>query len=257
MEIFRQFRWQDAVDILLVAFIVYRILLLIKGTRAIQMLVGLGILLVALMVSKWINLYTIDWLVQSFWSQIVLALIILFQPELRRALAHIGENPLLYPFSHVEESRHIEEIVRTAVSLSNRKIGSLIVIERETDLKNFIEMGTELDAKVSKEILVSIFQSTSPIHDGAVIIRGKRIIAGGCFLPLSLRTDISRSLGTRHRAAIGITEETDAVVIVVSEETGAISLVIGGEITQNLDMTTLREILLDLFVRKPHRKVAR
>ncbi len=218
------------------------------------MLVGLGILLIALMISKWINLYTIDWLVQSFWSQIVLALIILFQPELRRALAHIGENPLLYPFSYVEESRHIEEIVRTAVSLSNRKIGSLIVIERETDLKNFIEMGTELDAKVSKEILVSIFQPTSPIHDGAVIIRGKRIIAGGCFLPLSLRADISRLLGTRHRAAIGITEETDAVVIVVSEETGAISIVIGGEITQNLDMNTLRETLTDLFVQKPHRK---
>lgn len=247
---FKGIRWQDIMDILLVSFIIYRLLLLIKGTKAVQMLIGIGILLIGLVVSRWAEFYTVDWIVQSFWAYIVIVIIVLFQPELRRVLAHIGEGPFFYSLSSVEESRSLEEIVKASVSLANRKMGALIVIERETDLKNFIEIGTNLDARVSRELLLSIFHPTSPIHDGAVIIKGNRIISAGCFLPLSLSPALSGSLGTRHRAAIGLTEETDAVVIVVSEETGAISLVIGGRIIKDLDMTSLRGEISKVFGKK-------
>ena len=248
-DILMQVRWQDAIDVLIVAFIIYRILLLIKGTKAVQMLTGLGILLLALLVSHWTGLYTIDWIVQTFWAQIVIVIIVLFQPELRRALAHIGENPFFYSLSPVEESRFLEEIVKASVSLANKRIGAVLVLERETDLRTLTEMGTELDAKVSREVILSIFNPTSPIHDGAVIIRGKRIIAAGCFLPLSLSTERTRTLGTRHRAALGITEETDAVVIIVSEETGTISMAKGGKIVKDLDILSLREEISKTFVK--------
>lgn len=238
------------IDILIVAFIIYRILLLIKGTKAVQMLLGLGVLLIALLVSNRAGLYTIDWIVQSFWTQLVIVIIVLFQPELRRALAHIGENPFFYSLSPIEESRFLEEIVKASVSLANKRIGALLVLERETDLKNFTEMGTELDAKVSREVILSIFHPTSPIHDGAVVIRGNRIVAAGCFLPLSLSASHSRSLGTRHRAALGITEETDAVVIIVSEEAGAISLAKDGKMIKDLDIVSLREEMSKLFVKE-------
>jgi diadenylate cyclase len=247
--ILSQVRPQDIFDILIVAFIIYHILLLIKGTKAVQMLTGLGILLLALLISNWAELYTIDWIVQSFWAQIVIVIIVLFQPELRRALAHIGESPFFYSLSPVEESRFLEEIVKASVSLANKRIGALLVLERETDLKNFTEMGTELDAKVSREMILSIFHPTSPIHDGAIIIRGNRIVAAGCFLPLSLSAELTRAMGTRHRAALGITEETDAVVIIVSEETGTISLSMGGKIIKDLDILSLREELSKIFIK--------
>lgn len=250
LNILRQIRLQDIIDILIVAFIIYRILLLIKGTKAVQMLLGLGVLLIALLVSNRAGLYTIDWIVQSFWAQLVIVIIVLFQPELRRALAHIGENPFFYSLSPIEESRFLEEIVKASVSLANKRIGALLVLERETDLKNFTEMGTELDAKVSREVILSIFHPTSPIHDGAVVIWGNRIVAAGCFLPLSLSASHSRSLGTRHRAALGITEETDAVVIIVSEETGAISLAKDGKMIKDLDIISLREEMSKLFVKE-------
>lgn len=248
-NILGQVRWQDVIDVIIVAFIIYRILLLIKGTKAVQMLLGLGILLIALIISNRAGLYTIDWIVQSFWAQIVIVIIVLFQPELRRALAHIGENPFFYSLSPVEESRFLEEIVKASVSLANKRIGALLVLERETDLKNFTEMGTELDAKVSREVILSIFHPASPIHDGAVIIRGNRIIAAGCFLPLSLSTELTKTLGTRHRAALGITEETDAIVIIVSEETGTISLAKGGKLIKDLDILSLREEISKIFVK--------
>ena len=186
-------------------------------------MIGLGILLLASLASRYLELFTIDWLVQSFWAQIVIAMIVLFQPEIRRALAHIGEAQFLN-FASAEELKSLEEIVRAAVSLANRKIGALIVIERDTSLKDFVEIGTNLDARVSKELLLSIFHPTSPIHDGAVIIKGNRVAAAGCFLPITLSSELSKSLGTRHRAGIGLTEETDAVAIIVSEETGFISV---------------------------------
>lgn len=254
MEILRQFRWQDLADIILMSIIFYRLLLIIKGTRAAQMLIGLGVLLFASLVSRYFELYTVDWLIQSFWAQIVIAIIILFQPEIRRALAQMGEAQFLQTFTSAEELKSLEEIVRAAVALANRKIGALIAIERDTSLKDFVEIGTTLDAKVSKEVLLSIFHPTSPIHDGAVVIKGNRIIAAGCFLPIAISPDISRSLGTRHRAGLGLSEETDSVVIIVSEETGVISMAIGGRLETHLDMGTLRDVLTGLFTTKRVRK---
>jgi diadenylate cyclase len=186
-------------------------------------------------------------MIQSFWAQIVIAIIILFQPEIRRALAQMGETPFLQTLTPAEELKSLEEIVRATIALANRKIGGLIAIERETSLKDFIEIGVSLDARVSKEILLSIFHPTSPIHDGAVVIRGNRIVAAGCFLPIIMSPDISKSLGTRHRAALGLSEETDAVILVVSEETGMVSMAIQGKLETHLDMGTLRDTLTELF----------
>jgi diadenylate cyclase len=234
-----QYRWfNDTVDIALVYYMFYRLLLIIKGTRAFQMLIGIGILVLVLVASRALEFYTLDWLIHSFWSQIVLAMVILFQPEIRRTLAQ------------VEGTKFIEETVKAAVSMANKRIGALIVLERSSDLSTIVEMGTELDAKVTKEILVSIFLPYSPIHDGAAIIRNGRIVAAGCFLPLTLSSNLSKSLGTRHRAAAGLTEESDAVVVVVSEETGEISVVAGGVIEHNVDTPALRRKLSDIFVKK-------
>ena len=251
IEVLKQNRWiLDILDIAVMSLILYRLLLIIKGTKAVQMLLGLGILLLASLASRYLELFTVDWLVQSFWAQIVLAIIVLFQPEIRKALAHVGEAQFFSSFTTAEELKSHEEIVRGAVSLANKKIGALIVIERETSLKDFIEVGTPLDAKVSREVLLSIFHPTSPIHDGAVIIKGNRIAAAGCFLPITLSAEVSKSFGTRHRAGIGLTEETDAVAIIVSEETGQISVVVNGKIESRLDMGTLRDMLTDLFAVK-------
>lgn len=250
-EVIRQHRWVfDLLDIGLVSVIIYRLLLIVKGTRAAQMLVGLGILLLASLASRYLELFTIDWLVQSFWAQIVIAIIVLFQPEIRRALAQMGEAQFFTNLTAAEELRSHEEIVRGAVSLANKKIGALIVLERETSLKDFIEVGTTLDAKVSRELLLSIFHPTSPIHDGAVIVKGNRVAAAGCFLPITLSTELSRALGTRHRAGVGLTEETDAVAIIVSEENGQISLSVGGRLETHLDMGSLRDSLNALFAVK-------
>jgi len=247
LELLRQIRWQDLLDIAIVSIILYRILLIIKGTKAAQMLAGLGVLLIASFFSKYLQLYTLDWIVQSFWSQVVIAMIVLFQPEIRRALAHVGESSFLQGFTSAEELKSLEEIVRASVALANRKIGALIVIERDVSLKDYVEIGTPLDAKVSKELLLSLFHPTSPIHDGAVVIRGNRIVAAGCFLPITLGAELSKALGTRHRAGIGVTEETDAVAIIVSEETGTISVSTQGKLETHIDMGTLRDMLTDLF----------
>jgi len=247
LELLRHHRWVlDFLDIALMSLVLYRLLLILKGTKAVQMLIGLGILLLASVASRYLELYTIDWLVQSFWAQIVIAIIVLFQPEIRRALAHIGEAQFL-TFTKAEELKSLEEIVRASVSLANKKIGALIVIERDTSLKDFIEVGTPLDARVSRELLASIFHPTSPIHDGAVIIKGNRIAAAGCFLPITLSSELSKALGTRHRAGVGLTEETDAVAIIVSEETGFISMAMDGRLETKLDMGTMRELLTDMF----------
>jgi len=254
MEILRQFRWQDLVDIILMSIIVYRLLLIIKGTKAAQMLIGLGVLLFASLISRYFEFYTVDWLIQSFWTQIVIAIIVLFQPEIRRALAQMGETPFLQTLTSAEELKSLDEIVKATVSLSNRRIGALITIERETSLKEFVEIGTPLDAKVSKEVLLSIFHPTSPIHDGAVVIKGNRIVAAGCFLPITTSPEISKSMGTRHRAGLGLSEETDAVVIIVSEETGGISVAMNGKLEPHFDMGTLRDLLTNLFTTKKIKK---
>lgn len=249
-----QFGLRDLIDIALVSLILYRLMMIVKGTRAAQMLLGLLVLLVASIISRHVPLYTLDWLLQGFWAYIVIALIVLFQPEIRKTLAKMGETSFLSAFTPAAELKGLEEIVRAAITMAERKIGALVVIERETDLTEFVELGTNLDARVSKEILFSIFHPASPIHDGAVVIRGNRIVAAGCFLPLSLEPSISRTLGTRHRAAIGLTEETDSVVIIVSEETGGISMSIDGKLETHLDMGTLRDRLTDIFTTKKVKK---
>ncbi len=254
MKILSLIRWQDILDILLVTIIIYRGLLIIKGTKAAKMLIGLMVLFLALIISQYLGFYTIDWIIQSLWAQIVLALIILFQPEIRKTLAQMGEARFLPSFASAEELRSLEEIVRASIALANRKIGALIVIEKETNLKDFIEMGTQLDAKVSRELLLGIFHPTSPIHDGAIIIKGNRVIAAGCFLPLTLSADISKTFGTRHRAGIGLTEETDAVVIIISEETGSITTAVSNKIEKNVDMGSLRNFLTENFITPKEKK---
>src|SRR3990170_2451270 len=181
MELLRQHRWiLDLFDITLVSVIVYRLLLIIKGTKTAQMLIGLGVLLAASILSRYFELNTVGWLIESFWAQAVIGIIILFQPEIRKALAQMGEAQFFRTFTPAEELKSLEEIVRASVALANRKIGALIVLERDTSLKDFVEIGTPLDAKVSKELLMSIFHPTSPIHDGAVVIKGNRVTAAGC-----------------------------------------------------------------------------
>jgi len=249
-----QLRWQDLIDIIIVSYIIYKIFILVKGTRAARMLIGVGVLLALSLLSRFLELYTLDWLIQSFWTQIVIVLIILFQPEIRKALAQMGETPLFHRFSSAEEMKTIEEIVKASQSLANKKIGALIVFERDVSLAEYIEIGVPLDAKVTKELLMSIFHPTSPIHDGAVIIKGNKVLAAGCFLPIKLGADLSKTYGTRHKAALGITEETDAVAVIISEETGAISLAVHGQLESNLDMEKLRQRLTNLFTTERDRK---
>jgi uncharacterized protein (TIGR00159 family) len=241
-------RWQDILDILLVAFVIYRIFILIKGTRALQILVGMAFLVVAFVASQIFELFTLHWILNAFLSSIILVVVVLFQNEIRRALAHVGVNPFVSARENSEDGGQVvEELMKAAVSLANKKIGALVVLQRETDLRDYVEEGVRIDAVVSKELLLSVFIPYSPIHDGAVIVQGDRVLWAGCFLPLTTRVDVDKELGTRHRAALGITEETDAVVIVVSEESGAISVVLNGRITRNLDGGTLRRVLLKLF----------
>ena len=209
-ELLQQIRWRDILDIVLVSIILYRILLIIKGTVAARMIIGLGVLLVVLVASRYLELQTLDWLLESFWSQLVIGVIILFQPEIRRTLARMGESSFLQSFTSAAELKSLDEIVKAAIGLANRKIGALIVIERDVSLKEYVEIGTTLDAKVTRDLLLSIFHPSSPIHDGAVVIRGNRIVAAGCFLPIRLGTGMSKAFGTRHRAALAIAEETDA-----------------------------------------------
>ncbi len=241
------FRWQDAVDILIVAYVLYKLFQLFKGTRAVQMLLGLAILVMASFLFQTAKFYTISWLLSNLWAYLALGILIIFQPEIRRALAHVGQNPLFSSLGLEGEAKVIDEVVRASTTMASRKIGALILLERESSTEGLIEMGTLLDSKITKEILLSIFLPYSPIHDGAVVIEKNRVKAAGCFLPLTLNLNLSKELGTRHRAAIGITEETDAVVIVVSEETGTISVVIGGKITRDLDGKTLRRVLTNLM----------
>lgn len=244
------FGWVDLLDILVVAFVTYWIILLIKGTRAIHMVSGLAIVFVAYVGSEILPFYTLHWILNAFLSSVVLIIVVLFQEDIRRALARMGRNPLFAGMTPKEESKLLEETVAATLVMSERHVGALIVLERETRLDDFLEGCTHLDAKVSREILASIFFPLSPLHDGASIIRKGRIYSAGCFLPLTNRTDISKSYGTRHRAAIGIAERTDAVAIVVSEEDGSISLAIDSGLHNGLSASDLKSILAKHF--SPH-----
>jgi diadenylate cyclase len=246
-------RWQDVVDIAIVSFLIYWIIILVKGTKAVQMIFGLALIIIAFIVSRKGELLTLHWILNSFLSSIILVIIVIFQNDIRRALTTVGKNPLFTGFGFAEESLFFEELIRASVSLASKKIGALIVFERNTGLREYIEGGTDLDAKVSTELIVSIFTPPSPLHDGAVIIRDGKVAAAGCLLPLSMDTEISNDMGTRHRAAIGLTKETDAAVIIISEETGTMSLALDGRITRNLDAPALGKILQRLFQRKRRR----
>jgi uncharacterized protein (TIGR00159 family) len=248
LSLLHQFRWIDALDLLIVTFAIYQIILALRGTRAFQMLLGLALLYLASRVSLRIGLLTVNWALSNLLAVWFLLIIILFQPELRRALASVGRRgSLLRAFSRYQEAHMIDEVVRAVTSLAAKKIGAIIVLERDSRLSDSIDSGTVVDAFVSRRLLESIFYPYSPLHDGAVIVSRDRIVAAACFLPLSINPELPGDLGTRHRAAVGVTEEGDAVAIVVSEETGMISLVMGGEIARNLDAAALRQRLSELL----------
>jgi diadenylate cyclase len=243
--------WRDylihVLDVLLVAYIFYRVLLLIRGTRAVQVLRGVVILAVfTFLVQHVLRLPTLTWILRTFWLAWAVVLAVVFQPELRSVLAQIGSQRLgrlLVP----EELNFIDEIVAALREASQNRIGMLVVLEQETGLRNFIETGTLVNGEVSRELLLTLFQPRTHLHDGAVIIREDRLVAAGCVLPLSNDPGITRILGTRHRAAIGLTEISDAVVLVVSEETGIVSVARDGRLERNVDLDDLRAKLRDLY----------
>jgi len=245
---FRNFDLRSAIDIIVVAVVFYQFYMLIKRTRAVQLVKGVMVLLVVSLLANYFNLITISWLLNKMWQMFVIAIPVVFQPELRKALEQLGRgsfftsHPLLPGVDNLEQV--VEELVRCSQVLSKNRIGALIVLERKTGVQDFVETGIKIDGVVSSEFMVNIFIPNTPLHDGAVIIRGDRVAAAGCFLPLSVNPNIQKDLGTRHRAAIGLTEITDALCIVVSEETGAISVGIDGALTRFMDEKMLRELLL-------------
>lgn len=240
-------RLQDVIDLLLVWLVVYRVLVLIKKTGTIQMLSGLGVLAIFYILSIWFEFFTFNWILEKFFSNLFLIVVILFQGEIRRALAQIGANPFFSDVSSVQETQVIEEMVKSAFSMAQLGYGSLIVVERDIMIDYHIEFGTDVDSKVSSELLLSIFHPTSPLHDGAVLVRGGKIHSAGNFLPLSKNPVLDKNLGTRHRAAIGLTEETDAMVVIVSEENRSVGIVQGGVLTPMMDMGDLRQRLYELY----------
>ncbi|MBN1115013.1 MAG: diadenylate cyclase CdaA [Oligoflexia bacterium] len=220
-------------------------LILIKGTRAVQMLTGLAIIGIFYFISMRLGLLTVHEILSRFFSYLFIIVIIIFQDDVRRVLTNVGKTPFFRMLSSAkaDSEKLVEELVKACVALSRKRIGALIVLEKSMGLKNFIEVGIQIDSKVNAELVVSIFIPASPIHDGAIIISEGKIIAAGCFLPLTRNPNVERSLGTRHRAAIGLTEETDSVVVVVSEEQREISVAVEGELTRGLDGPALRRVL--------------
>ena len=238
----------DLLDIAVVAVLIYELLLLIRGTRAMQMALSGAFLIGLFFLSEWLDLETVNWLIRNLATYVVFAVIVLFQADIRRALAHFGRAQFFKYFERTSsDDETLEELVVAASTLAARRIGAIIVVERQIGLRNYIEGGIPLDALVTYDLLASIFNTGSPLHDGAAIVQGDRVAAAACFLPLSVNPRVSRELGTRHRAALGITEENDAVAIVVSEETGAISLAIGGGLERGLSVDALQRRLQALL----------
>ena len=233
----------DALDVLLVAVLFYRLLVGVKGTRSAQMFVGLLVLVIVSAAARFLGLIAVDYIATNLRTVWLITFVILFQPELRHALAQFGRTRYFRSFLRVDEYGVLGEVVRAAESLSSNRHGGLIVIERNEGLRNFVETGTRLDARVKAALLETLFTPNSPLHDGAVIIRGDQVVAAGCILPLSQSARISPALGTRHRAAIGISEETDAVAVCISEHSGAISVAWRGVLLERLDEGKLRSEL--------------
>jgi len=247
-ELFTSFRWQDGLDILVLSVVIYWGLNLIRGTRAVPMLIGLGMVYAIYFLSNVFEVYTLNVLLRNLLGWSLVLVFIVFQDDIRRALTQVGTRPLFSPRERVAQGQAVEELIKALTYLAARRVGALVVLQNEVGLNQYIEVGVPLDAQVSKELVTSIFLPGSPIHDGALIIQHGRITAAGCFLPLTTNPNVSKTLGTRHRAAIGLTEETDAAAIVVSEEDGMISLVREGKITRDVDAATLRTTLHRLLL---------
>ncbi|MCC3377143.1 diadenylate cyclase CdaA [Cohnella sp. REN36] len=245
MDYFENLTWsgaiKDAADILIVSYLVYRMILLVRGTRAVQLLKGILLLVITYALSTWLNLYTLKWLMNQMFTFGVVTIAIIFQPELRRALEQLGRGKFFNRSSAEDPdiSHRINEVIKAVQYLARRKIGALIVFERSTGLNDYIESGIKMKSQVSSELLINVFIPNTPLHDGAVIMRDNEIMAAGCYLPLSENPFISKELGTRHRAAIGISEVSDAISVVVSEETGHVSLALNGQIVRDIKEESL------------------
>jgi diadenylate cyclase len=247
-----QLRWQDALDIILVAVIIYQILLFLRGTQAVQVLAGMFLLFLGYLGARRLNLFTLEWLLDVVVKSFLLIVIILFQADIRRALSRMGRKAL--PPSGVSEPRTLEEIAEAVETMAGQRIGALIVLERQVGLSDYLEGAIRLDALLTKELLVSLFWPHAPTHDGAVIVQDDRVVAAGCVLPLSRNPNLDPDLGTRHRAALGLTEHTDALVLVVSETSGWISLAQGGHFQRNLSRLQLRQALRTILEPPPEKK---
>ncbi len=243
----------DIIDIIVVAFIAYELIMLTRQTRGSAVLKGLVLLLLIVGVSDLLGLTALNWLLMTIVSNGAVVLVILFQPELRKALEQMGRGTVLDKNREdkSEEARIVDEVIKCLTNLSRRRVGALIVFEQKTGLQDVIETGISIDAQISSALLENIFEPNTPLHDGAVVIRGTRVMAGACILTLTEGAGISHELGTRHRAAIGISETTDAVVLIVSEETGIISMAREGKLTRHLDAKSLRELLTGMY-EPPH-----
>ena len=238
------------VDILLVWYVIYKLIMVIKGTKAVQLLKGIFVILMVTVISDWFSLKTLNWMMEQVLLWGVLGIIIIFQPELRRALEQLGRGRFFSRTGgHVEEEQEkmVEAITKATDYMAKRRIGALISIERETGMGDYIETGIGLQAKISSELLINIFIPNTPLHDGAVILQKNMVAAAACYLPLSESPFISKELGTRHRAALGISEVTDSVTVIVSEETGAISLTKNGELHRDLKLEQFKQMLANEF----------
>jgi len=257
MELLQRLDWtylSGALDVLLVFLLIYRTLLLVRGTRAEPMLLGLGIIVLVYIASRLLHLATLNWILGNFLGSVILVIVVLFQDDLRRALIKVGLIPGFGSDAPKTWENSIREISQAAAELSSRRIGALVVIRRDVGLEDSIEPGVRLEALVSHQLLVSIFLPTSPLHDGAVIVEGDRLISAGAVLPLTFSPSISKSYGTRHRAAIGLSERSDALIVVVSEETGSISLIREGRISKDLDEKALFSALHRLMFFRQQRR---
>jgi diadenylate cyclase len=242
--------WRDVLDIILVTYVFYKLIVVIRGTRAEQLVKGLAVLLIASVLSSQLGLLTINWLLRNVMTIGLVAIPIVFQPELRRALETLGRGKIFtrsnYLYGEIDFDQMLNELIKAIQVLVKKRLGALIVMERDTGLKELIDTGISIDGQVTAELLINIFLARSPLHDGAVIIRGNRIMAAGCYLPLTENPNLSTELGTRHRAALGVSEQSDAVAIIVSEETGVVSLTSNGKLTRYLDDKTLKQMLINL-----------
>lgn len=243
--------WWDVLDIAIVSILIYEFLKLIRGTRAVQMALGSLLIMTLFYLSRLAPLQTVNWLIRNLLVYVAFAAIVIFQSDIRRALAHFGQAPFFRYFNRQESADEtIEEVVVAATMLAAQKTGAIVAIEREIGLRNYIESGIPLDAALTYDLLVTIFQPGSPLHDGAVVLQEDRVAAAACFLPLTVNPRVGRELGTRHRAAIGLTEESDAAAVVVSEETGQIGLALDGRIERGLSADQLRERLRSLIMQR-------